>query len=149
MATTDANALTAQQRRAIAVDRRLEGASFRTIASELGMSPAGVHKAVTKAMTAVQVEIDASAKTLKALESERLDALQAAWWGEALEDPARVGNTMLRLFERRAKLFGLDAPAKVAPTTPDGDAPYDPDTMSAAERQQRIAELEQKLADKG
>jgi hypothetical protein len=149
MATTDANALTAQERRATAVDRRLEGASFRTIAAELGMSPAGVHKAVTKAMAVVQIGLDASAKELKALEAERLDALQAAWWHEALIDPARVGNTMLRLLERRAKLFGLDAPAKVAPTTPEGDAPYDPDSMSAAERQQRIAELEQKLADKG
>lgn len=30
----------------------------------------------------------------------------------------------VRLMERRARLLGLDAPAKVAPTTPDGDKPY-------------------------
>lgn len=30
----------------------------------------------------------------------------------------------IKLMERRARLLGLDAPTKVAPTTPDGDKPY-------------------------
>jgi hypothetical protein len=33
-------------------------------------------------------------------------------------------ETMIRLEARRARLLGLDAPAKVAPTTPDGLTPY-------------------------
>lgn len=30
----------------------------------------------------------------------------------------------IKLMERRARLLGLDAPTKMAPTTPDGDKPY-------------------------
>lgn len=60
-------------------------------------------------------------------------------------DP-RFLTVVLSVVDRRCKLLGLDAPAKVAPTNPDGSEPYsDPASMTAAERQKRIAELEAKL----
>ncbi len=36
-------------------------------------------------------------------------------------------NTIVKASERLAKLIGLDAPVKIAPTTPDGTEPYRPD----------------------
>lgn len=57
-------------------------------------------------------------------------------------DP-RYMNVILNIVERRCKLLGLDAPTKVAPTSPDGEKPYR--SMSESELDNRIAELQQKL----
>lgn len=57
---------------------------------------------------------------------------------------ARFLQIILNAQERRAKLLGLDAPTKVAPTDPTGEQPYD--RMSDAEIDARIAELAAKEA---
>lgn len=58
-------------------------------------------------------------------------------------DP-RYMNVLLGIQERRAKILGIDAPQKVAPTDPSGEKPYT--AMSDAELNQRIAELAAKTA---
>jgi hypothetical protein len=57
-------------------------------------------------------------------------------------DP-RYMQVLLGIKDRRAKILGTDAPTKVAPTTPDGSAPYKP--MNDAELDARILELSKKL----
>ena len=57
-------------------------------------------------------------------------------------DP-RYMNVILNTVERRCKLLGLDAPTKVAPTTPDGEKPYQ--ATPESELDNRITELLQKL----
>lgn len=57
-------------------------------------------------------------------------------------DP-RYMTILLGIQDRRAKILGTDAPTKVAPTTPDGSAPYRP--MTDAELDARIMELSTKL----
>ena len=55
-----------------------------------------------------------------------LDELRRAVMPKAIKnDPASVANA-IGISESRRRLLGLDAPAKVAPTSPDGEAPYDP-----------------------
>ena len=44
--------------------------------------------------------------------------------------------------ERRAKLLGTDAPAKVTPTTPDGEGPWSLDGLSSEEVAEGRAEVE-------
>lgn len=61
---------------------------------------------------------------------------------EQLGDP-RYLAIIQGCMDRRAKILGTDAPTKVAPTTPDGKAPYKP--MTDAELDARIRELAGKL----
>lgn len=53
--------------------------------------------------------------------------------------PAFLAGVM-SCIERRCKLLGLDAPTKVAPTTPEGDKPYN-DELSEERRISRLAAI--------
>lgn len=67
--------------------------------------------------------------------------------GTQTGDP-RYLNAILSIIERRCRLLGLDLPHKVAPTTPDGAKAYQPNnikSLSGAELEQRIKELQEKL----
>lgn len=61
-------------------------------------------------------------------------------------DP-RYLSVLISVQDRRAKLLGTDKPQKVAPTTPDGEKPYE--AMSDDELAARIAELSAKVGGIG
>lgn len=139
--------ITAQERRARAVALRRAGVSFADIASQLGISKSAAHKTVSKALAELHAELTEQAHLLQAQEADRLDYAQARLAPQIAAGHLGAIDRLLRIMERRARLLGLDQPTKVAPTTPDGAAPYDPHAMSPAERAARIAELERKRRD--
>jgi hypothetical protein len=108
---------------------RTAGATFDQIARQLGYaSPSGAYEAV---MSALKATLREPAESVRVMEVERLDRLMLGLWkaatatatatdprGPDLESLDRV----LKIMDRRAKLLGLDAPQKVAATTPDGTA---------------------------
>lgn len=147
MSRTAARLIDAQERRRKAVELRRAGASYAHIAAQLGLSKSSVHKTVCRALVALQVDLDDQARLLQAQEADRLDHLQLKLWPRAMGGDVLAIDRVLRLMERRAKLLGLDQPLKIAPTTPTGDAAWDPHAMSPAERAARIAELEQLRRD--
>jgi hypothetical protein len=82
------------------------------------------------------------AATLQRLEVERCDALMSAIWQQALRGNLPMIDRVIKLMERRCRLLGLDAPQKIASTTPSGEqpappaAPYVTDTYCAEIAQQ-------------
>jgi len=79
------------------------------------------------------------AEHLRELENQRLDELQASLWDKALAGVLPAADRILRIMERRAKLNGLDAPQKIAPTDPTGENPYL--TMSDTELRALAAQI--------
>lgn len=118
---TSQRTIEAQERRAKAVQLRRMGWSYTRIAAQLGMTRSSVHKAVTKALTETQKALDLEADILRTQELERLDELQSYIWIEASKGNLKAVDRVLKVIERRARLLGLDAPAKIATTTPEGD----------------------------
>jgi hypothetical protein len=59
-----------------------------------------------------------TADNVRALEISRIDGIVMAHWPNRAA--AKSADILLRASERRCKLLGLDAPTKLAPTTPDG-----------------------------
>ena len=57
--------------------------------------------------------VQEAADELRQLECSRLDALQQAWWHRALSGQVKATQLLIKIMERRAKLLGLDAPARV------------------------------------
>ena len=94
-----------------ALELRKAGVNYQQIADTLGYAnPSGAFKAVERALKALQKE---PASELLALELERLDAMLVA-----IAPAVRAGNfgaidRALKIAERRAKLLGLDAAAKL------------------------------------
>ena len=143
MSKNDPRTITAAERRRRSVALRKEGLSYQAIADELGMARSSVHHTVGKAMATLEKEIEGEARLLGALEMERLDNLQVAIWSRAMEGHLGSVDRVLKIMDRRARLLGLDAPARIAHTTPDGGS--DPAAMSSQERRARIAELQAKM----
>ena len=144
MGSTSQRRIEAQERRRKAVELRRAGASFRQIAATLGMAKSSAHKTVKVALAELKQEVDDQAKLLQVQEADRLDRLQFNLWTRAVGGDVTAIQTVLKIMERRARLLGLDQPQKVAPTNPQGDAPYHDGAMSDAELDARIAELEAK-----
>jgi hypothetical protein len=90
---------------------RASGASFRAIGSALGIDPTWARTLLLKALEEITAE---TAELLRVQEGERLDLLQRGVWPAALAGDTKATAAVIRIMERRAKLFGLDAPIKVA-----------------------------------
>lgn len=85
-------------------------------------------------------ELNELVDTARELELERLDKMLLANWAAAVGRPADLQRGLpaqppdlafqqmvLNIMARRAKyLPGIEAPIKIAPTTPDGQEPYQP-----------------------
>ena len=114
-AATAAVKIDQAQRARQVMQLRMAGASERTIASQLGLSPGGVHKIIVRELATVRAETGEAAEEARKLELERLDQLQAALWPDAIGIDAQTGtrkapnlqatDRVLRVMERRAALL--------------------------------------------
>jgi hypothetical protein len=113
-----ANVLASHERHLQALELRKAGASYRTIAEQLGYrGVSGAFKAVTSALKATLKE---PAEELRTLELERLDAMLLPLWRRVQNGDEKAVDRVLRIAERRAKLLGLDAPTRRELSGPDG-----------------------------
>jgi hypothetical protein len=96
------------ERRIMALNMRRAGASYREIATTLRCGLKTAERDVRHALAALAAEQRAGAEALRALEAARLDALQVAFWRKAVAGDVEAAKVVLRIFERRARLLGLD-----------------------------------------
>ena len=105
---TSKQAVETAEKYARALELRKQGKTLKTIADELGYSgPSGAHQALTRA---IGQTVSEPAEDVRALELLRLDALFEKAWGKVESGDISLGDFILRLMARRAKLQGLDAP---------------------------------------
>ena len=101
-----------------ALELRLGGAPYHSIASALGYATAyGAQLAIEAALKKTLQE---PAEDVRKIELERLDALLLAVWGKARKGDYFAIDAALKILARRAKLLGLDAPVKQILTGQDG-----------------------------
>lgn len=107
--TTKRN-IEAAERQAQALALRRDGYTFAMIALEVGFShPSGAYKAVE---TALDRTVREPAEALRELELCRLDSYLDALSPKIKQGEPRSMGVALKISERRARLLGLDAPAK-------------------------------------
>lgn len=111
-------------RQILAIDLRRAGYSYRAIGERLKVSHETARQDVESELERLAKLRDGKVEAERELELERLDMLM-----KALAPMAQVGNpgavnSFLKCMERRAKLLGLDAPQKIAPTDPNGNEPF-------------------------
>ena len=100
------------QRECEALELRKAGKTFEEIADALGYAErGGAAKAVSRALAATVQE---PADELRRLQAARLDALWGAMWPRAMEGELGAVDRCLAIEMRRARLFGVDAPARRA-----------------------------------
>jgi hypothetical protein len=126
----------AREREQKAMELRKAGKSYSAIASALSVSDAAAYKMVKRCLARLERISADDAAEMRRLETERIDAMLAAYWEsavgreastakETLPDGTELTTTVeavppdpeaaalvLKLQARRASLWGLDAPAK-------------------------------------
>jgi hypothetical protein len=107
--------------RLAAFDLRRQGYSYREIAKRVGYADdSGARKAVNSTLARLTKEVNESAEEMRAIETERLDQILTSIWPKALNGELLVIDRCLRIMDRRAKMWGLDTPARVEMSGPDG-----------------------------
>lgn len=95
----------AVEKRTRAVEMVLGGKSYDEIAAALGYANrSGAWKAVQKALS---VHEAASVDLLRALEVDRLDALQDSLWEKAMAGDLQAMGLIVRIIMQRSRLLGL------------------------------------------
>lgn len=102
--------IAAKMKAAKAVALRMEGRTFPDIAKELGYnSRQAAHDAV---MRSLRETLREPAEELIRLDLERLDSLWQTPYLQAQGGDVQALAACMKIMERRARLLGLDAPAK-------------------------------------
>jgi hypothetical protein len=111
------------------VERVRRGESFDTIADAEGYADrSGPWRAFWRAVR--RVEHDA-VDQMRAVQNEQIDAALEKWLPQMLDLDATAANVVLRIWERQAKLNGLDAPARMIAGVLGDGVPEDPKEREA------------------
>lgn len=108
----DKGTLLDRERKAVAL--KASGATYRQIADALDVDVATAHRTVIRALSAERHD---AVDDMRRVEADRLDRLQRAVWLDATNGSPAAIDRVLKIMERRARLFGLDAPQRVAVTS--------------------------------
>jgi hypothetical protein len=94
-----------------ALELRKAGASFDEIAKALDYADkSGAFYAIKRALSDI---VPPAVDEMRTLEGERLDALLAAVWKQAMDGDLKAVDRVLRIIDQRARLLGLNAPVQV------------------------------------
>jgi hypothetical protein len=104
----------ARDRDVKALDLRIAGATYRQIGQQLAVSEKTAYYDVQDELGRLDKVSRDKAERLRDLEGRRLDVLQLALAPAIRTGDPRAIAAAVRLMERRAKLFGLDAPTTIA-----------------------------------
>ena len=107
---TSPRAIQLQKRRAECLDRRLQGASYRDIATAMHISPALAHEDVCRALKEFVPAEDA--KQVLAQELQRLDEMQSAVSPAATKGDTAAIETTLKIMRMRGRYLNLFADSK-------------------------------------
>lgn len=127
---SDKGRLRAEEHRARALQLRLAGATYEQIGQQLNFTRQHAYYLVSTALARTRARNEETAEQMVALDLGRLDALLLGLWQQAAQGNLLVIDRVLKIMERRARLCGLDAPTKLAPTSPDGQAAWQPEEAS-------------------
>lgn len=152
---------------------RLRGRTLDQIADEVGVSKMTVRRELKALIGEWQQSAAEDIAAVKARELRRLDEIESETWAEwerskqdwekrmvekgggkggkdksKIERGGQCGdprylNVLIGIGERRAKILGVDAPTKIAPTDPTGEREHG--KMTDEELNARIAELAAKV----
>jgi hypothetical protein len=90
---------------------KLEGRTFVDVARELGFSPQYAGRIYREALDERAAVIGELADRERAIQDERLEALIREHWPN--RGNPKAADVILRCLDRKARLFGLDAPTRL------------------------------------
>lgn len=121
---TAADLVLAAERRTMVLRLRKAGYSYTEIMDQVKISRGQVSKILTRALDDYAAKAAADVEEIRNLENSRLDQAIKGIYPQVVKGHLGAIDRMVRIMERRARLLGLDAPSKIAPTDPTGANEY-------------------------
>lgn len=120
MAVSKAQKVVLGVRRSKALALRLAGCELETIVERLGYRNASavaadINASLAQAIKAQNFNLD----LMREQEAQRLNRLQTAIWPAAMAGDPRAVETVLKIMDRRAKMYQIDAPTRIEVLTVD------------------------------
>lgn len=109
------------QEQALALRR--SGMAFSAIGAKLGISRSRAHALVQIGLQDAREQVAAHSDQLRTEEVSRLDGMLAKIYPKAARGDLQAIDRVLKISERRSRLFGLDAPVRTALQGGGEDAP--------------------------
>lgn len=126
---TSERSLKSKEKQRIALVLRKSGASYKEISEKVGCSIKQATTYVKKAIEEHNANNAEVASDIINLELSRLDQMLMAISTQVKQGHLGSIDRALKIQERRAKLLGLDKPAKFAQTDAEGQDLYNPDII--------------------
>lgn len=122
MARSKANKQTinASNRQVEALRLRAAGMNYEEIGEKMGIPKGSAYRCVMKALALLRENVKEEADQVRTLELQRLDNMFRHAFEAIEKGDIRAIDQALRCMVRRAKLLGLDMPAKLAQTDSEG-----------------------------
>ena len=130
----------AAERNVVVVRLRKAGYSYAEIGEQVKLSKGQISKILNKYLDDFARAHKDELEELRNTENARLDGYLKQVHSKAIGGNMGAIDRAVRIMDRRAKLLGLDAPAKIAPTDPNGDEPYSGGGMAALAEAIRAAD---------
>lgn len=102
---------------------RIRGATINQIAKHMGLNPGTIHKALVAQASMHATTLEDPRQLVFQMMVEQLDALTRTWYprahgyadadGNRIDPDIDAANFLLGIIDRRAKLYGLNAPVKL------------------------------------
>lgn len=100
-----------REREIRALDLRISGMNYRTIAQQLGISESGAYKAVVRALKRLNEQIIERADEVRRMELDRLNKMLRGLWPAALKGNQGAIDRVIKIMDRRARYIpGLNTP---------------------------------------
>lgn len=99
---------------------RKAGASYAQIAQQIGVNKGNLSRWVRRKLDELARNNIEGAEDIRRIELERLDVALLAIWPQVRSGNHGAIDRLVRIQERRARLLGLDAPARQEVSGPDG-----------------------------
>ena len=117
----DKKTIKAKELQRKALELRTLGLSYQQIGDQLGVTKTAAFKAVSRGLSEVEEETRQLAKLNKTLDLQRLDWIIREAMKLALKGDLQAMDRIMKAIDQRAKIYGFEAPKKIAHTTPDGE----------------------------
>jgi transposase-like protein len=125
--------LTLAEKRKRVVELKVQGYTLSEIASELGSTVSTVGKWIADELSRVSEDRTDKVKQLQFVQGQRLDQVIKNLWPRVAQGDVQAAAQVIKAEERRAKLYGLDEPARVNVRF-DLEGASDPELVSIAAR---------------
>ena len=136
----------AEQRKLEALRLASRGMTMREIGERLGVTPQAAHLSLKNALESLADETRGEAERYRELERLRLETCLQGIYEQATNGDLFAIDRVIKISDRLARLYGLNAPTRIAPTDPTGQHAYDPPANDTERAERILAELNRRRA---